>query len=163
MERPMNQEIDSGQNNKQRQETGSDHGLGLESAAGNGVDGKESAGNSKFAEDIYLWEHGVAVEPWPEPVDLAALLDSIENLVTRFVTLPKWATEGLALWVVHTFAFHLRFVTTYIGLESPEKRCGKTTLLTVLSELVQGHLGRKDLSPVFPGFQPGPSLGLLRV
>jgi uncharacterized protein (DUF1501 family) len=38
-----------------------------------------------------------------------------------------------------------------------------TDFRTVLSELVQGHLGRKDLSPVFPGFQPGPSLGLLRV
>ena len=37
-----------------------------------------------------------------------------------------------------------------------------TDFRTVLSELVRGHLGRKDLSPVFPGFQPGPMLGLLR-
>jgi uncharacterized protein (DUF1501 family) len=38
-----------------------------------------------------------------------------------------------------------------------------TDFRTVLSELVRGHLGRNDLSPVFPGFKPGPSLGLLRV
>ena len=37
-----------------------------------------------------------------------------------------------------------------------------TDFRTVLSELVQGHLGRNDLSPVFPGFKPGPALGLLR-
>ncbi len=37
-----------------------------------------------------------------------------------------------------------------------------TDFRTVLSELVRGHLGRTDLSPVFPGFKPGPSLGLLR-
>jgi uncharacterized protein (DUF1501 family) len=37
-----------------------------------------------------------------------------------------------------------------------------TDFRTVLSELVRGHLGRNDLSSVFPGFKPGPSLGLLR-
>ncbi len=37
-----------------------------------------------------------------------------------------------------------------------------TDFRTVLSELVRGHLGRSDLSGVFPGFKPGSSLGLLR-
>jgi uncharacterized protein (DUF1501 family) len=37
-----------------------------------------------------------------------------------------------------------------------------TDFRTVLSELVRGHLGRTDLTSVFPGFTPGPSLGLLR-
>ena len=36
-----------------------------------------------------------------------------------------------------------------------------TDFRTVLAELVRGHLGRSDLSSVFPGFKPGPSLGLL--
>jgi len=36
-----------------------------------------------------------------------------------------------------------------------------TDFRTVLSELVRGHLGRNDLSSVFPGFKPGRSLGLL--
>ena len=38
-----------------------------------------------------------------------------------------------------------------------------TDFRTVLSELVRGHLGRTDLSSVFPGFNPNSSLGLLRV
>jgi uncharacterized protein (DUF1501 family) len=37
-----------------------------------------------------------------------------------------------------------------------------TDFRTVLSELVRGHLGRNDLSSVFPGFKPGTSLGLLK-
>jgi len=37
-----------------------------------------------------------------------------------------------------------------------------TDFRTVLSELVRGHLGQSDLSQVFPGFQAGASLGLLR-
>jgi uncharacterized protein (DUF1501 family) len=38
-----------------------------------------------------------------------------------------------------------------------------TDFRTVLSELLRQHLGRTDLTSVFPGFQPGHSLGLLRV
>jgi len=38
-----------------------------------------------------------------------------------------------------------------------------TDFRTVLSELVGGHLGRNDSSSVFPGFKPGPLLGLLRL
>jgi len=37
-----------------------------------------------------------------------------------------------------------------------------TDFRTVLSELVRGHLGQQDLSSVFPGFNYGASLGLLR-
>lgn len=76
------------------------------------------------------------VEPWPEVVDGKELLDELADVVTRFVVLPRHAAQTLALWVVHTYAFELRDVASYIGIESPEKRCGKTTLLAVLSELV---------------------------
>jgi len=86
------------------------------------------------------------VEPWPEPVSGAALLDELEGVLRRFVVLPKWAAETLALWVLHTYAFPLRDVSTYLGLESPEKRCGKTTLLTVLSELVNRPVVAANIS-----------------
>src|SRR5713101_8283733 len=75
-----------------------------------------AAGPKGKAEDIYAWEHGVAVEPWPEPVDGKALLDEVEGQLKRFVVLAKWAAETLALWVVHTYAFQLRQVATYIGV-----------------------------------------------
>ena len=38
-----------------------------------------------------------------------------------------------------------------------------TDFRTVLSELVRGHLGRNDLSSVFPGFKPGPFVGPVAV
>jgi uncharacterized protein (DUF1501 family) len=53
------------------------------------------------------------------------------------------------------------------GLEAEQLFEGRdlavtTDYRTVLSELISGHLGQKDLSPVFPGYQPGDPLGLLR-
>src|SRR6266850_4605497 len=90
------------------------------------------------------------IEPWPEPVNGSALLDDVAQLIKRFVVLPQWAPETLALWTLHTYAFHLRDVSTYIGVESPEKRCGKTTLLGVLSELVSRPIVAANISsPAF--------------
>jgi hypothetical protein len=90
------------------------------------------------------------IEPWPEPVDGSALLDALAQVIKRFVVLPQWAAETLALWTVHTYAFHLRDISTYIGVESPEKRCGKTTLLGVLSELVSRPIVAANISsPAF--------------
>jgi len=74
----------------------------------------------------------------------------LEATLTRFVVLPKWAAETLALFTLHTYAYELRDVTTYIGVESPEKRCGKTTLLTVLGELVNRPVMASNISsPAF--------------
>jgi hypothetical protein len=86
------------------------------------------------------------VEPWPEPVDGAALLNDLRQVFARFVVLPKWTGEALALWTLHTYAFQWRDVSTYLSLESPEKRCGKTTLLTLLSELVNRPVVAANIS-----------------
>ncbi|HEV2394925.1 MAG TPA: DUF3631 domain-containing protein [Verrucomicrobiae bacterium] len=76
------------------------------------------------------------VEPWHEPVNGAELLDRLVAELARFVVFPRWAAETVALWILHTFAFRLRDVTAYLGIESPEKECGKSTLLMLLSYFV---------------------------
>src|SRR5438093_3212901 len=86
-------------------------------------------------------------DPWPEPVDGGGLLDELAGVLTRFVVLPKWAAETLALWTLHTYAFQLRDVTTYLGVESPEKRCGNTACLTAVSELASRPVPAANISP----------------
>jgi len=72
------------------------------------------------------------------------------EILCRYVLLPRWAPETLALRVLHTYAFELRDVTAYLGIESPEKRCGKTTLLGVLNELVNRPIAASNISsPAF--------------
>ena len=87
------------------------------------------------------------VEAWNEAVDGSELLDGLSALLRRHVVLPLWVAETLALWTVHTYAFQLRSVTTYVGVVSPEKRCGKTTLLTLLSKLANRALVAANISP----------------
>src|SRR2546426_8580687 len=57
------------------------------------------------------------VEPWPHPVDGKLLLAQLMRVLSLFIILPKWAAETLALWILHTYAFQLRDVTTYIGID----------------------------------------------
>jgi uncharacterized protein (DUF1501 family) len=56
---------------------------------------------------------------------------------------------------------------TWPGLEKEQLFEGRDLAVTtdyrnVLGELVSGHLGQKNLAQVFPRYQPGESLGLLR-
>ena len=89
-------------------------------------------------------------EPWPDPVDANALLDEIAALLRRFVVLRHWGADTVALWALHTYAFPQRDVSVYLGIESPEKRCGKTTLLSVLAELVHRPVVAANISsPAF--------------
>ena len=87
------------------------------------------------------------VVAWNGPVDGSELLDGLSELLRRHAVLPLWVPETLALWIVHTYAFGFRTVTTYVGVVSPEKRCGKTTLLTMLSKLAKRALVASNISP----------------
>jgi hypothetical protein len=89
----------------------------------------------------------VETEPSDDPVDGAVLLDDLDRLFRRHMILPAWAAEALALWVLHTYAFEWRSVSAYLGIESPEKRCGKTRLLAALAALVQRPVIAANISP----------------
>jgi putative DNA primase/helicase len=86
-------------------------------------------------------------EPWPEPVDGAALLDTIAATFERYVALPKHASTALALWVLHVYAFQAWFTSPFLAVTSPAKRCGKTLLLIVLGALVPRRLFASNVTP----------------
>jgi putative DNA primase/helicase len=80
-------------------------------------------------------------------VNGAELLDGMVREKRRFVVFPKWGAETFALWDLHTYAWQLREVATYIAIESPEKECGKSTLITLLSHFVNRPAVSSNISP----------------
>ena len=80
------------------------------------------------------------IAPHPEPVAIGELLTEIEATIKRHVILSDAAATALAVWVLHTYVFELRDTVAYVAIESPEKRCGKTTLLTVLGAMANKSL-----------------------
>lgn len=85
-------------------------------------------------------------EPWPEPVNGAALLDELATTFERFLALPDGASVALALWALHTHCFDAFGVTPRLALCSPEKRCGKTLTLSVLGALVPRALPASNVT-----------------
>ena len=73
---------------------------------------------------------------WHQTVDGAALLDEIVAAIGRYVILPAYCAHATALWVVHTYLLDDLQITPRLAITSPEKGCGKTTLLDVLKQLV---------------------------
>jgi Protein of unknown function (DUF3631) len=77
-----------------------------------------------------------AIEPWPSAVDGAELLNAITDAIKRYVVLPADSAETVALWALHTHCFNCFGHSPRAAITSPEKGCGKTTLLDVLECLV---------------------------
>ena len=86
-----------------------------------------------------------AIEPWPEAVNGAELLDSICAGLRRYLVLPVGSAEIIALWVVHTHAFECFECTPRLAITSPEKRCGKTTTLDVIENFVAKPLPTSNI------------------
>ena len=91
------------------------------------------------------------IEPWPEPVDGAGLLDNLVAAVQRFVALPDGAAEAVALWVLHAHCHDAAAISPILALTSPEKRCGKTTALRVMAALAPRplHTANITVAPLF--------------
>ena len=86
------------------------------------------------------------VELWPEPVDGAELLNELAATFKRHVALPDFADALLALWVVFTYAMDAAFTAPILAITSPQKRCGKTTLLALLSQFVHKPLSASNIT-----------------
>lgn len=81
------------------------------------------------------------VEPWPERVDGAELLTDLTASVKRFMSLSAASAEALALWVLYSYiVVRHGHVAPMLAVTSPEKRCGKSTLLGWLYRLVDRPL-----------------------
>jgi hypothetical protein len=73
-----------------------------------------------------------APEPHPQSQSGARLLDDLASFFSRHVFLPAGAPDTLAVWTVHTHCFVLFRHSPRLAIVSPEKRCGKTTLLDAI-------------------------------
>jgi len=65
-------------------------------------------------------------------IDLADLLDQIQSLITKHTILSKEAVSATTLWCAATYAINDFRIFPKLVITSPEKRCGKSTLLDLI-------------------------------
>ena len=100
------------------------------------------------------------VEPWPDPVDGAALLDEIRATFQRFVvTVQPEAVVVETLWVLFAHAIDAFGIAPILALWSPVPECGKTVNQSIVGKLVPKALEGSSLTEavvfrVVEKFQP---------
>ena len=87
------------------------------------------------------------IDVWPEPVDLARLLDQIVSVLDAHVLLPPGAARLLAPWVVHTYCIDAATHSPILWVRSPEKSCGKTVLVDLLAAMARRTFTATNASP----------------
>jgi putative DNA primase/helicase len=87
------------------------------------------------------------VDPWPEPVDPAQLLSDIVVVVRRFIVCEKETAHAAALWVAMTWFIDVVQVAPLAIITAPEKRCGKSLLLSLLGRLSARAITASSISP----------------
>lgn len=71
--------------------------------------------------------------PEPDALSLAELLRETADFLTDYIVFPMPAHAPIvALWIGHTWAFEAFDFTPYLNINSPLKRCGKSTLLDAI-------------------------------
>jgi putative DNA primase/helicase len=87
------------------------------------------------------------VEPWPEAVDPAKLLTDITGTVRRFIVCDEEVSHAVALWVAMTWLIDVVLVAPLAVITAPEKRCGKSLLLSLLGRLTARAISASSISP----------------
>ena len=83
-------------------------------------------------------------EPWPDPVDGAALLSEMTAAIRKYAVMEVGSAEIVALWVLHAHALDAFQISPRLAITSPEKRCGKTTALDVVQFLAPRPLSTSN-------------------
>ena len=86
-------------------------------------------------------------EPWPDPVNGAALLYELTAVIRKYAVMEAGSAETVAFWALHAHALDASQISPRLGVISAEKRCGKTTVLDVVRDLSPRPLSTSNTTP----------------
>jgi putative DNA primase/helicase len=87
------------------------------------------------------------ISPWSEHVDGNTLLTELAETIDRYVVLPTGAGTALPIWSLGSYCMDAWSTWPKLLITSPEKRCGKSTLLEVVEGIVYRALLTSNISP----------------
>lgn len=88
-----------------------------------------------------------SADPWAHPVEGAVLLDEVAATIQRFIVCDVETAHAAALWAALTWLIESTDVAPLAVITAPEKRCGKTQLLSLLGKLVCRPMSASNISP----------------
>jgi putative DNA primase/helicase len=95
------------------------------------------------------------LQPWGSPVDGRELANQIARTLANHVALPDGAATAIALFALGTYAMDAWRLWPKLLITSPEKRCGKSTLLEAIEAVTHRPMLTASItaSALFRGIQ----------
>jgi putative DNA primase/helicase len=94
---------------------------------------------------VVLYSHWV-VEPWPEPVETAELLQAVTEQINKYVATLENRAIVPALWILFSYVHDGATHSPLLLVTSPEMDSGKSTLLGVVEFLARRALASVNIS-----------------
>jgi putative DNA primase/helicase len=101
----------------------------------------------------------VDVLPYPDPIEGDRVATALAASIKTYAVLADVAADAIALWVLQTWLVNKFTISPRLGVTSPTKGCGKTTVLRFLNQVVRRPKRAGSISPaalfrVVERFQP---------
>jgi hypothetical protein len=87
------------------------------------------------------------LEIWPERINGQKLFKDLTSVFSRHLALQKFHSETLALWTIFSHCYDASDIAPKLLISSPEKGCGKSTLMEVLEGLVWKPIMSSNITP----------------
>tara|TARA_R110002051_G_scaffold3134_1_gene16902 strand:- start:3111 stop:4535 length:1425 start_codon:yes stop_codon:yes gene_type:complete len=89
----------------------------------------------------------VDTEPYAEPItDIAIVADQIYQILDDHIACTEAVKVAVTLWIVMTWLIPAAHILPIAWINAPEKRCGKSTLLTLMSRLSKKSLSTSNIT-----------------
>lgn len=89
----------------------------------------------------------IDTEPYSEPVtDIAIVADQIYQIQNDHIACTDAVKVAVTLWVILTWLIPASNILPIAWINAPEKRCGKSTLLTLMSRLSKKSLSTSNIT-----------------
>ncbi|MBF0500022.1 MAG: DUF3631 domain-containing protein [Candidatus Riflebacteria bacterium] len=92
---------------------------------------------TKKSDKVVMFE---PVEPWPEPVNGAALLNEIYTNLRRYAIAEPGELRTATLWIVLSWLVDYASVLPNLIITAPDLGCGKSNMLTAISVMIEKAL-----------------------
>ncbi len=86
------------------------------------------------------------IEPWQGDLDPAELLSEIESTVRKHIICSKENSVSVTLWIAMTWVIDSVRIAPLAVITAPEKRCGKTQLLSLIGNLCCRPLAASNIT-----------------
>ena len=88
-----------------------------------------------------------SLEPWPDTISMTWIVEEIKKQINLYCILPDNYLSPIVTWIIGTYCFDSFRIYPKLCVYSPQKRCGKSTLMEVLDALTSNALMASNVSP----------------